>query len=699
MFSVTRRIENVTQPKLGYIPPKELKAITYFDKYEIKKINPAYKATEGMAVDYLTRFMNGTPKHIAFQVSLMGAEEVDERDNAYKLLNGIKGLDSASIRNACQLVGYDVVYRRGRYSYSPVDKIRPSKQMIQNIDILVNRSLIFLKKVGPVVSDGFTFTGGYNDVISCGDGDYLTKDTLWDFKVSENEPTSRHTLQLLVYYILGIHSIHPEFQKINKLGIYNSELNTAYTISLSSISDEVFYNVSRDVIGYCMPGSIEQWRSATGTSKKAENELKSYFSRLSKDTGFSPDKYGDGIYDITVDDYWSFLRKITTNCRPKFPHTYSVKFIKNSGFFMFVSVTEKGSTSILQGGFLRKLKRPLEYYYQRLPEYANTILSKFSKYWDALYNLSKQIQSITSDENDLQVCYKKYVDACKDSNTFCFSYESWKRDNLFSGRVHGCIVDIDYHNHIYLNPYDGSITPYSGPSMYQKYAYPNVASLIAANRPEMLPALNHAIETSGNGKSMQLLLANSKEARVLSVLDEQEADINNEPITDVSIYKISNRMKQLQTIYDYHYVSVWLDNLLPHYELKGKRELSNSLTIGETKTMSCGMSATVLADNGYNKVTIQFEDGTIVENCYRKQFRAGKIRNPSLRQEPKKPMATKTYVGETAVMHCGLQATVIEDFGYNDITVQFEDGLVKNIAAVTSFAKATLDIKYNQIHV
>jgi hypothetical protein len=28
-------------------------------------------------------------------------------------------------------------------------------------------------------------------------------------------------------------------------------------------------------------------------------------------------------------------------------------------------------------------------------------------------------------------------------------------------------------------------------------------------------------------------------------------------------------------------------------------------------------------------------------------------------------------------MKCGLKATVIEDFGYKDITIQFEDGLIR----------------------
>ena len=52
---------------------------------------------------------------------------------------------------------------------------------------MVLRSLAFIENYGPIIKDGFTFEGGYTDIVSSGDGDYLTENTLWDFKV----PTPR----------------------------------------------------------------------------------------------------------------------------------------------------------------------------------------------------------------------------------------------------------------------------------------------------------------------------------------------------------------------------------------------------------------------------------------------------------------------------------------------------------------------------
>lgn len=52
---------------------------------------------------------------------------------------------------------------------------------------MVKRSLIFLEIYGPKIKDGLTFEGGYTKVVSAGDCDFLTRDTLRDFKVSKNK--------------------------------------------------------------------------------------------------------------------------------------------------------------------------------------------------------------------------------------------------------------------------------------------------------------------------------------------------------------------------------------------------------------------------------------------------------------------------------------------------------------------------------
>jgi len=192
----------------------------------------------------------GTPLEEAFKISLMGAIIIDEVGYAQQLLNEITGLDDKSLIKACKLTGYDVCFRSSPMGYRAVQDIEPDSATLFNIRTMVNRSMAFMKEYGPVVKDGFTFEGGYTETVTTGDGDFLTSDTLWDFKVSIKPPTNAHTLQLLMYYIMGQHSVHKEFRDIKKLGFFNPRLNQVYTLDVSTIPSWIINDVSSKVIGY-----------------------------------------------------------------------------------------------------------------------------------------------------------------------------------------------------------------------------------------------------------------------------------------------------------------------------------------------------------------------------------------------------------------------------------------------------------------
>lgn len=249
--SVTQRIKQVKQPRGGYIKPKNMTAISLGEG--IDALNPdeaTHAGLVGLAVDYMTRFMLGAPVEEAFQISMMGAKLIKEEKKAQKLMAGINGLNKSSIVNAVKLSGFDVCYRAGIMGYRPVDDIFPDPATIENIITMVERSLKFFDVYGPKVLDGFTFEGGYTDVVSTGDGDFTTKDTLWDFKVSKAPIKKEHTLQLLMYWRMGLHSIHPEFKDIQYLGIYNPRLNTVSRIAVTDIPTDIIKEVETDVIGY-----------------------------------------------------------------------------------------------------------------------------------------------------------------------------------------------------------------------------------------------------------------------------------------------------------------------------------------------------------------------------------------------------------------------------------------------------------------
>lgn len=123
---------------------------------------------------------------------------------------------------------------------------------------------------------------------------------------------------------------------------------------------------------------------------------------------------------------------------------------------------------------------------------------------------------------------------------------------------------------------------------------------------------------------------------------------------------------------------------------------------GQFAQMKCGMVATVISDNGARDICVEFEDGTVVEHTTRLRFRNRTISNPDLEDAKtvnvkKSSRKRQSYVGRTKEMLYGHSATVIEDFGCNDITVQFEDGLIRKHCKRSKFREGKIVHKIDEI--
>ena len=278
MASVTGRISAIKQPKGGYIKPSDFDTFIFDDGISLNTEENVHSSVIGMAVDYLTRYILGADSDEAFKISLQGAMVAESlglkkaTSVAEKLLRKIKGLDEKSVINACKLVTFDVWFRNpnGAMMAKGYTETNPDEDTVENIQTLVDRSATFFEKYGPITKDGFTFEpsnpngkayekmirsgkgtyGGYTATVDSGDGDFLSKDTLWDFKVSKSKPTSKNTLQLLMYWIMGQHSGQAVFKDITKLGIFNPRLNAAFLLNMSKVSAETIKTVEEEVICY-----------------------------------------------------------------------------------------------------------------------------------------------------------------------------------------------------------------------------------------------------------------------------------------------------------------------------------------------------------------------------------------------------------------------------------------------------------------
>lgn len=251
MPSVTQRIAQVKQPRGGYVNPRKalketsLGIVPPHDSKD-ESVSPGLV---GIAVDYLTRFMTGTPVREAFDISYLGASIILEDADFYG--KQVTGLDDRSIVAAIRLAGFDTVYRAGRMTYRPVEDINPNAATIENVRAMVESGLKFFEEYGPVTHDGLTFEGAYTDTVQTGDGDFMTADTLWDFKCSVNPPTNKHTLQVVMYWLMGLHSVHAEeYRAVKRLGFFNPRLGSVYTFDVADIPAETLHEIEVSVIGY-----------------------------------------------------------------------------------------------------------------------------------------------------------------------------------------------------------------------------------------------------------------------------------------------------------------------------------------------------------------------------------------------------------------------------------------------------------------
>lgn len=276
--SVTGRISDINQPFGGFILLKAFKKIDMNDGKILNEKENIHGTLIGLVVDYMTRYLMGTELIEAFSVSLQGAkiaQKLTKKDtiaDAYNLYRKIDGLNEKSVINACKLVTFDAWKRNpfGASMSSDHTEINPDKDTVENIITMINRSLKFFEEYGPITKDGFNFGpengniedymkmikekkgnfGGYTPVVCTGDGDFLTKDTLWDFKVLKKNPQGKDTLQLLMYWIMGQHSGQECFKNIDKIGFFNPRANVVFIRNVDTIDKDIIEIVEKEIICY-----------------------------------------------------------------------------------------------------------------------------------------------------------------------------------------------------------------------------------------------------------------------------------------------------------------------------------------------------------------------------------------------------------------------------------------------------------------
>lgn len=295
MVSVTQRItqynKEVGQPHGGLVKPSLFVSTAIPDgrgSIDAQAEN-IHAGTVGTAVDYLARLARVlvAPDELSaklrsvFSISLRGAERIDNAFGQIGVTHAAEAalatfrtapasedmvtivMNEVTVAPACQLASYDVGLRADPGMWNPENGLTgraPDTATASNVLAMVDRTRWFAETFGPIMADGFVFVdmlahlrgerGGYTDLVDSGDGDFLTEDTLWDFKVSVAKPSKDHTLQVLMYYLMGKESGLAQFDGLTHVGIFNPRLGIAYRLGVDDISADIIETARRDVIGY-----------------------------------------------------------------------------------------------------------------------------------------------------------------------------------------------------------------------------------------------------------------------------------------------------------------------------------------------------------------------------------------------------------------------------------------------------------------
>ena len=205
----------------------------------------------------------------------------------------------------------------------------------------------------------------------------------------------------------------------------------------------------------------------------------------------------------------------------KFNRAGRVFALKRGDNYMFVHRGEDGGNlHLLAGGRITNLSQAdIGYYYRNLQEYSERVERLFAPYYSALTAISEEVKGIGG-----------------------------------YGSIHGSIVDIDYFNHIYLDPLDGSLTPYYAESTEKREVYDTVELLLKGS-----PFIDGSIK-----RGFLRARKRGELAMIAGAKSEYRPSPALAPVlsTDKAIYAKSNAMKSVQYLLERNVVRIWNDRVL-----------------------------------------------------------------------------------------------------------------------------------------
>ncbi len=230
---------------------------------------------------------------------------------------------------------------------------------------------------------------------------------------------------------------------------------------------------------------------------------------------YNPLEYmSDGIHKITSDEYINYLRSTGIGIQD-FKRKGTIYAIKQDDAYMFLLEGKK--LYILNGGRIHVADHPLAYYNEHLTRYIAQVRKAFIPYDNEKKRLGKVIRKLGG----------------------------WGSD-------HGCIVDIDFWNHIYCDPRDGTISFYYATDIVNKIFYPDFVHLLQES--PSLPCREQLLKHLESLNSFPALLPAINESALQSIAPEV--------VQDTSMYDPSRKMRAIQYALEQKVIRFWKDEIL-----------------------------------------------------------------------------------------------------------------------------------------
>lgn len=228
----------------------------------------------------------------------------------------------------------------------------------------------------------------------------------------------------------------------------------------------------------------------------------------------------DGIYKVSVDSYVMFCEFCcqyinSTRMLTKYvEHGCTFWLAKSEGYYgFFLENAEKRKIYIVNGASVRAIK-----------------------YAKSIYGIAYRFDDVV----------QMYIRVFRDIRDYQVNIADFIRSFGGCGFIHGLIVDIDYYNHIGVNPITGELDFYYSPDFGVKKSYADISSLLKEQSLELYDRYCQALSSGTN----------------LPAVAIQHSYLQVDEFIDVprggdSFYGASRYMNPIHALFDAHILKVW----------------------------------------------------------------------------------------------------------------------------------------------